>query len=233
MKMEAEYHSEAYNEMDEYEQRIRLSDGCYRNCWNCYCPTEVKYYPIPEIERNKVTLYDMNFLHAYPDPIKTIKKLGKIKVNNRVVYYDFQCGLDFTLLNEEIILALKKARFGRFNNKRMYCNGLRIAWDRGIDEKEKFTDCIESMKDVGYRKIQIFMLVNGKVSFKECVQKLKILKDLRIEICDCWYDNQRRGSVIPKYWTDEECKLFGKLCRSHNVAITQRQYDAMDYMYAI
>ena len=101
-----EYHSEFYDKMDDTEQRIRLSDGCYRSCWNCYAPKEVKFYDIPEIQRNKIIFYDMNFLHAYPDPIKAIEKLGNIKVNKRVVYYDFQCGLDFTLLTPELCAAL-------------------------------------------------------------------------------------------------------------------------------
>jgi len=230
---EVEYHSEFYNEMNDQEQWIRLSDGCYRDCWNCYCPKEIKYYPVPKIERNKVVFLDMNFLYAYPNALEIIKELGSKKINNKVVYYDFQCGLDFTLLNKDIAIALKEGRFGRFNNKRKYANGLRIAWDRGIDEKEMFIKAINLLKEVGYKQIQIFMLVNGKVSFDECVKKLLVLKDLRIEIGDCWYDNQKRGSVKPIYWTDEQCKLFGKLCRSHNVAIKQRQYDSMDYLYRI
>ncbi len=233
MQQEVEYHSEFYNKTDESEQWIRLSDGCYRSCWNCYCPKEKLSYPLPTIERNKVVILDMNFLYVYPDPIGTIRTLGNKKVNKKVVYYDFQCGLDFTLINIHLAMALKKGRFGRFNNKRNYTNGLRIAWDRGIDEKKQFTKAILMLKGVGYKQIQIFMLVNGKVSFDECVQKLLVLMKLRVEIGDCWYDNQKRGSIIPSYWTQEQCDLFGKLCRCHNVAIKQRQYDAMDYLYSL
>ena len=229
------YHSEFYNKTDETEQWIRLSDGCYRNCWNCYCPQKKIHYEIPKIVRNKVVLLDMNFIYAYPNPLEAIKKLGKIKVNNKVVYYDFYCGLDFTLLTEEHIYWLKKGRFGRLNNKRRYCNGMRIAWDRGIDEKDLFIKAIKSMIKVGYsnKKMQIFMLCNGKISFDECVQKLKVLKDLDIQIGDCWFDNQKRGSVKPIYWTEQECKLFGKLCRAHNVAVQQNQYESIDYLYGV
>lgn len=197
MQNQVEYHSEFYNKMDDTEQWIRLSDGCYRDCWNCYCPTETQHYEVPEIERNKVVILDMNFLYAYLNPLEIIETLGKMKVNKKVVYYDFYCGLDFTLLNEKLATALKKGRFGRFNNKRKYANGLRIAWDRGIEEREVFVKSIKMLKDVGYKRIQIFMLVNGKVSFNECVHKLRVLKDLRVEIGDCWYDNQKRGSVKP------------------------------------
>jgi hypothetical protein len=232
MQQEVIYHSEFYNKLNDTEQWIRLTDGCYRDCWNCYCPKYKVSYTLPPIERNKVVFLDMNFLYAHPAPLIVIERLGKYKVNNRVVYYDFQCGVDFTLLTREIAIALKKSRFGRFNNKRNYCNGLRVAWDRGFNEKDIFERKMQMLYKVGYRRIQVFMLVNGMIPFDECVSKLKILKDLRLEICDCWYDNQKRGSVKAIYWTQEQCDLFGKLCRAHNVAITQRQYAAMDYLYA-
>ena len=225
-----EYHSEFYNKMNDSEQWIRLSDGCYRSCWNCYCPQEKVYYDIPRIERNKVVILDMNFLYAYPDPLLTIKILGSQKVDNKVVYYDFQCGLDFVLINEPIARALKKGRFGRFNNKRKYANGLRIAWDRGLNEKDDFIKTIKLLQSVGYKQIQIFMLVNGKISFNECIKKLLVLKDLKIEIADCWYDNQKRGSVKPIYWTNEECIKFGRFCRQHNVAVKQKQYEWIEYL---
>jgi len=225
------YHDEFYNVCRDDEQWIRLTDGCYRNCWNCYCPKEKKCYKTPEIIRNKIVFLDMNFLYAHNNPLEEIKKLGRIKVNKKVVYYDFYCGLDFTLLTKELAEELKKARFGRFNNKRRYCNGLRIAWDRGLKEQHIFKIMINMLKTVGYKQIQIFMLVNGKISFNECVEKLKILKELRIEIADCWYNNQKRGSIKAIYWKQWECDLFGKLCRSHNVAIKQKQYEAMDFLY--
>jgi hypothetical protein len=227
------YHDEPYNEVRNDEQWIRLSDGCFRSCWNCYCPKDKKFYPIPTIERNKVRFIDMNFLYAYPNPIETLKDLGRIKVNNKVVHYHFLCGLDFTLFNYDILLALKKSRFGRFNNKGNWINGLQIAWDRGIDEKDYFIKAIQLINKVGYKSIACLMLCNGKISYDECFKKLLILKDLRVEIQDCWYDNQKRGKVEPIYWTKEQCNTFGKLCRSHNVAIMQKQYDSMDILYSI
>lgn len=233
MEEQIEYHSEFYNVMDDTEQRIRLSDGCYRDCWNCYCPKEVKSYAMPSIERNKVVFLDMNFLYAHPYSLNVIKNLGKVKVNKRVVYYDFQCGLDFTLITEKIAIALKDSRFGRFNNKRKYVNGLRIAWDRGIDETEIITRAINLLKVAGYKQLQVFILANGKVSFNECLEKVRVLKELRVEIGDCWYDNQIRGSIKPIYWTNQECVAFGKIARSHNVAIRQKQYPGMDYIYGV
>lgn len=225
------YHNGEYNKFDESEQWIRLSDGCFRSCWNCYCPKEKVYYPIPEIVRNKVRFIDMNFLYVYPNPIETIKQLGKIKVNKKVVHYTFLCGLDFTLFTEEILLALKLSRFGRFNNKGNWINGLQIAWDRGIIEKDLFINAISLMRLVGYKSIACLMLCNGKISYKECFEKLLILKKLEVEIQDCWYDNQKRGSVIPIYWTQEECKTFGEICRAHNMAIREKMYKSMDKLY--
>jgi hypothetical protein len=225
------YHDEFYDKTIGDEQWIRLSDGCFRSCWNCYAPKEKKFYAIPEINRNKVRFIDMNFLYAYPDPVKVITQLGNIKVNKKVIHYHFLCGLDFTLFTEEILIALKKSRFGRYNNKSHWINGLQIAWDRGVIEKELFIKAISLMQKVGYKGIACLMLCNGKVSFQECIEKLLVLKKLRIEIQDCWYDNQKRGSVKPIYWSKEQCDLFGKLCRAHNVAIMQNQYDSMDILY--
>lgn len=220
--------------MDETEQWIRLTDGCYRNCWNCYAPQEKKCYDLPEIQRNKVRFLDMNFLYAHNNPIGLLNVLSKLKVNNKVVRYAFLCGLDFTLLTPEIVEACKKARIGRFNNKGNFINGFTIAWDRGFNEVNQFKDAISIITKAGYlnRNIACFMLCNGKVSYYECLNKLKVLKNMRVQIQDCWYNNQKRGSIKPIHWTDEECKSFGKLCRSHNIAIIQNQYDSMDVLYS-
>jgi len=227
------YNSDFYNVSNDTEQWIRLTDGCYRNCWNCYAPIEKKVYDLPKIERNKVRFLDMNFIYAHNNPINLIKSLRDIKVNNKIVRYTFLCGLDFTLFSYELLRVMKSSRIGRFNNKGNFINGLTIAWDRKYKEVDKFELAIDMIVKAGYmkRNIQVFMLCNGKISFKECVNKLKILKKHRIQIADCWYDNQKRGSVIPKYWTNEECKVFGKLCRSHNIAIIQNMYDSMDCLY--
>lgn len=229
------YHREFYDKSDGNEQWIRLSDGCFRSCWNCYCPKDKLSYDLPIIERNKVRFLDMNFLYAHNNPKGVLEQLSKIKVNKKVVRYAFLCGLDFTLLNEEIIKLCKKARIGRFNNKSKWINGLTIAWDREISEKDKIIKAINFIEQGGYdrRNIACFMLCNGKVSYSECLAKLKVLKSLRVQIQDCWYDNQKRGSIKPIYWTQEECNIFGRLCRSHNIAIIQNQYDSMDKLYEV
>lgn len=175
----------------------------------------------------------MNFLYAHPKPLDIINELGSKKVDGKIVHYTFLCGLDFTLMNKEIIYAMKKARIGRFNNKGNYINALSIAWDRGIDEKNKIEECIQNMHEAGYKvsSTQVRMLCNGRVGFLECKEKLKVLKENNVQIDDCWYDNQRRGKVKPIYWTAEECKRFGILCRAHNIAVLQRMYKSLDEIY--
>lgn len=232
MDREIEYHTEFYDVSKGDEQWIRLTDGCYRDCWNCYCPKGIKVYDLPEINRNKVRFLDMNFLHAHHNPIDLLDSLPR-KLNNKVIRYFFYCGLDFTLFTVPIVEALKKARVGRFNNKGNFINGISIAWDREINEKDAFIRAIGMLKDVGYKNNQARMLCNGKIPMKECFEKLKILKDLRVMIDDCWFDNQKRGSVKPIHWTERECEIFGNICRSHNVALMQRQYRAMDYLYGL
>lgn len=230
---EVVYHREFYNKINDTEQWIRLSDGCFRSCWNCYCPKDKLSYDLPEIIKNKVRFLDMNFLYAHDNPKKILKKLAMIKVNKRVVKYTFLCGLDFTLLNPEILSLMKNARVGRFNNKGNWINGLTIAWDRGLNEKELIIRSINMMEQSGYKKRNIvcFMLCNGKIPYDQCVLKLKVLKDLRVQVQDCWYNNQIRGKIKPIYWTNEECKSFGKMCRSHNIAVLQNQYDPLDKLY--
>jgi hypothetical protein len=191
-EQEVEYHSEFYNKFNDTEQWIRITDGCFRNCWNCYCPQEKKVYDLPEIVRNKVRFLDMNFLYAHNNPLKFIVNLPR-KVNGKVVRYTFLCGLDFTLFTQEILNAMKKARVGRFNNKGNFINGLSFAWDRGIGEKELFKKAVFMILKAGYskRNIQVLMLCNGKVSFEECLKKLEILKELRIQVADYHTNNQQ------------------------------------------
>ncbi len=228
------YRSDFYNEIRGDEQWIRLTDGCYRNCWNCLAPQQKIVYNLPDIKRNKVRFLDMNFLYAHHSPVGLLNILSKQRVNKKVVYYTFLCGLDFTLIEYEVANALKKARFGRFNNKGNFVNGLQLAWDRTADEEEKFKKCIEVLNTVGYRNrnIQVFMLCNGRVPYAECLCKLKVLSDLNIQVCDCWYDNQKRGSIEPMFsWTQAQCKLFGSICRAHNISVLQRQIEPLKILF--
>jgi len=89
-----EYSYGAYNKFDENEQYIRITEGCPNNCPYCYEPTEIKVFEIPEIVRNDVKIMDMNIL-CKGEALSIINHLGSQKVNNRVVYYQLICGVDW------------------------------------------------------------------------------------------------------------------------------------------
>lgn len=228
-----DYHDGFYSVARDGEHWIRLTDGCHRSCWNCYTPRDIKVYDLPEILANKIRFLDQNFLHAHHNPIQLLDSLPR-KLNGKVIRYMFYSGLDFTLFTMPILEAMKKARVGRFNNKGSYINGLSIAWDRGYDEHIRVRRAIYMMLKVGYsrRGIQIRMLCNGKISYSECMEKLKVLYQKKVMIDDCWFNNQKRGSVKPIYWTEEECEMFGDSCRANNVAVMQNQHKGLDRIYA-
>ena len=229
-----EYHDEFYSVARDGEHWIRLTDGCFRQCWNCYTPKEYKVYDLPEIQANKVRFLDQNFIDAHPEPLKIIKSLPN-KLNGKVIRYMFYSGLDFTLFTPELVQAMKKARVGRFNDKGNYLNGLSIAWDRSFNESEQIEKAIDMMLEAGYSKrgIQIRMLSNGRVDYKECLKKLRFLFKKRVMVDDCWFDNQKRGSVKPIHWTAEQCEKFGKCCRVNNVAVMQNMHEGLDLLYEL
>ncbi len=228
------YHDEFYSVARDGEHWIRLTDGCFRQCWNCYTPKEYKVYDLPKIKANKVRFLDQNFLDAHPEPLKLIQSLPE-KYEGKVIRYLFYSGLDYTLFNLEILQAMKKARVGRFNDKGNFINGLSIAWDRGYNEFPMIDSAIDYMLEAGYsrRGTQVRMLCNGKISFKECMSKLKFLYKKRVTIDDCWFNNQKRGSVKGIDWTDEECKIFGDCCRANNIAVMQNQHKSLDKLYKL
>jgi hypothetical protein len=229
-----EYHDEFYSVVRDGEHWIRLTDGCFRQCWNCYTPTEKKVYDLPEIKANKVRFLDQNFLYAHSDPLGLIESLPK-KLNGKVIGYTFLAGLDFTYFNQEILNTMKKARVGRFNNKGNFINGLSIAWDRDYYERDYISQAIDMMLKAGYsrRGIQVRMLCNGKVNYSECMKKLAFLFEKKVMIDDCWFDNQKRGSVKPIYWTEDECKSFGECCRANNIAVMQNQHDPLKRIFKV
>ena len=204
--------------MGDTEQWIRLTDGCFRDCWNCYAPKRIRVYDLPKIVRNKVIFLDMNFLHAHPDPNRILEILSKIRVNGKVVYYDFMSGLDYTLIDQETADLCKKARIGHFNNKRKYSYGLRIAWDRGITEQYEIKKCFKILLKAGYNLnfCHAYILGNGLIPFSECKKKMQILLRWGVGVRDMYFDNQLRGKVKPIHWKKHELKEFGKLSRGHN-----------------
>lgn len=187
-------------------QRIELHRGCPYDHEYCYEPTENIDFPIPELVRNNVQILDMNFL-GRKNVLETIEELGKIRVNGKVVHYEAVCGFDFRVLNLQIVRALKTARFKK----------IRLAWDGSLKDQYKIKDAIQMFLNAGYsaKDLMLFMLVNWRITKRECERKLDLMKVWGIKVCDCCYDAGYRYAV-PEFWTEMELKEFRAKCRKHN-----------------
>jgi len=205
--MNKEYSYGSYNKSNETEQWIRITEGCPHNHSYCYEPQEIKIFGIPEIVRNKVKIMDMNLL-CKPETLEIIKELGEKRVNKKVVYYELICGIDFRFLTLEIAEALKSSRFKR----------IRLAWDLSMQDQYKVKDAVNNLLKAGYnsKEIQVFMICNWKIPQEECKRKLDLCKIWRVQVADCYYDNQLSPNIKPIYWTQEEIKSFRRKCRKHN-----------------
>ena len=155
----------AYNKTDEKEQWIRLTEGCPNNCEYCYEPKEYKIFEIPELTRNKVKIMDMNLL-CKPESFKIIKELGRRKVNNKVIYYELICGIDYRFLTQELASALRQSRF----------KNIRLAWDHSFNLQKKIKDAIKLLQNSGYssKEITVFMVCNWKIPFEDNCRKMDL-----------------------------------------------------------
>ncbi len=196
-----------YNKLDDKEQWIRITEGCPHNCPYCYEPKEIKIFDIPKIVRNKVKIMDMNLL-CKPEAYNIISKLSLKRVNNKVVYYELVCGVDYRFLDLEIACALKSARFKK----------IRIAWDWFYKDQFKIKDAINMLLKAGYKPndIMIFMICNWKILYLECCQKLDLCKVWNVQVSDCYFDNQVSPNIKPIHWQENEIKQFRKSVRKHN-----------------
>lgn len=196
-----------YNKYDKKEQWIRITEGCPHNCPYCYEPQEFKVFGIPEIVRNDVKIMDMNLL-VKEEALEIIKELGNKRVNGKVVYYEFVCGIDYRFLTQEIANALKAARISK----------IRIAWDWHYKDQVKIRDAIKMLLKAGYKSldIMVFMICNWKIPYLECHKKLDLCKVWRVQVADCYFDNQVSPNIIPIFWSTKEIKKFRGECRKHN-----------------
>jgi len=189
-------------------QRIELHRGCpMANVHDyCYEPFEHEDFPIPELTKNQVEILDMNFL-ARKDALDIIKELGSKRVNGKVIKYELICGIHFKLLTQEIADALKKSRFVR----------PRIAWDGPLEDQMKIKDTILILTKAGYKRneIMLFMIVNWRIPYTECLRKLDLMKVWNVKVCDCCYDGGYKYAV-PEYWTQKEMNDMRLKSRKHN-----------------
>ena len=208
---EIPYSRGSYNKVNEKEQWIRISEGCPNNCLYCRetkeCGSNPIYFKIPEIVRNKVKIMDMNLIYK-PKAIEILNTLGKKRVNNKVVYYELICGIDYRYMNLEKAISLKLNRF----------KNIRFAWDYGLDHQMKIKDCVNLLIKAGFKakELSCFILCNWKISYKDCLKKLDLLKIWNVKVNDCWFDNQLSPNIKPIWWDIEEIKDFRRKCRKHN-----------------
>jgi len=202
-------------EQEEDYQVTKLSKGCPHNCSYCFSEDfETVNMPVG-FNRNRVLLVDENIL-AHPDFIVMLENFNKKRVDGKVIHFEAVCGFDIRLLDIHKAFALKYARFVK----------PRIAWDGSIQNYGSVDHALNIFKSVGYRAsdTSVFMLTNYKVSFDECLLKLKHLKECGVKINDCCY-NCSYDDPIPQYWTIEEIKDFRRRARKHNQLINFRGYD--------
>jgi len=207
-RKKVKYSYGAYDKSNHEEQWIRITEGCPHNCPWCYEPQEFKIFGIPKIIRNNVKVIDMNLL-AKKEAIGIIEELGTKKVNNKVVHYSLNAGIDYRFLTLEIAYALKKSRF-------VDC---RLAWDWKMDQQYKLKDAVDNLLKAGYKPndITIYMVCNYKIcDYEEQCRKLDLCKVWGVKVVDCWYDNQTSPNIIPLHWNDKQIKSFRKKCRKHN-----------------
>ena len=188
-------------------QQIETCNGCPNQCEYCYEEKKLTLLDTPTIEKNYVQILDMNFLYQ-PNAKERIEELGSKRVNDKVVYYELVCGLDFRLLTQEIADLLHKNRFVR----------PRIAWDYGLEFQMKIKDAIEMLVKAGYQRkeISVFVLYNWKIPYEDCLRKLDLLKIWNVKVNDCCFDNQTSPNFKPVHWTLEQLKDFRAKCRKHN-----------------
>jgi hypothetical protein len=196
-----------YNRVRGKEQRIRITEGCPNNCPQCYEPTEIKVFEIPEIVRNKVSISDMNLL-CKPEALSIIEDLGSRRVKNKVVEYELICGIDHRFLTQEIADALYRNRFRR----------MRLGWDGPYSDQIRIKKAIGMLLKAGYKRydIMVFMVCNYRTSFEECLLKMDLCKVWNVKIADCYFDGQVMPHVIPIFWSGPEIQEFRAKTRRHN-----------------
>jgi hypothetical protein len=205
------YNKGSYNKYDHKEQWIRISDGCPNKC--PYCRESFEngvvpiYYPIPDIVRNDVKIIDMNLLYK-PRVKEILKELGSKRPNNKVVYYELVCGVDYRYIDEEMAKLLKENRF----------INIRLAWDWELTRQRDIKKVVEYLIKAGYKSndITVFMICNWKIKYEDCLQKLDLCKVWRVKVADCYFDNQLMPNVKPIFWTTKQIEDFRHRCRKHN-----------------
>lgn len=183
-------------------KQIQFTSGCPNNCSYCYEPKEMKYFK-PKIPMDQpIQILDMNFL-ANPDTSNIMSQLGLSKHSKELI-----CGIDYRLLTQDKANWLKKNGFIK----------IRWAWDYSFASgQKKHRKILKMFLKVGYKpeKLSVFILINWKIPYVDCVKKLDLLKVWNVKVNDCCWDGGYKQAK-PTYWKPEHIKRFRKMCRKHN-----------------
>ncbi len=208
-------------------QIIELNRGCKRGCSFCYADPNYKVFDVPEIISNKVRIRGEGFLYD-PKIKEKIIELGNKRVNNKVVYYELNQGIDFRLLTKEIAELLSKYRFGLINKKGNWYKSIKFAWDGGKNHEKLTKETIELFESVGYKRksIMIFVLINWKIDYETCLYKLDKFKfkQWNVQIDPCTWDTTK-SEKLPLHWSKKQLRDFLRKARKHNQIIRHDGYD--------
>lgn len=230
----------AYDLLNIDYQIIRTTRGCIRRCSFCGAyklePNfSYKKSIRKEIFKERLVFYDDNIL-ANPNIKEILHEIINLRIRDKRIICESQCGFDGRLLTVEIAKMLKKAGF-RYP---------KIAWDGPLSSYKDAKKQIDTLVRSGYRRndISVFMLYNWELSFKEMEKKRLKCWKWKVQISDCRYRplNQtfdkyrpRRRQTNNDYhiqngWTDEEVKQFRRNVRRQNISVRQNKLFYSEYL---
>lgn len=201
-------------------QWIEVNRGCLRRCEFCFADPNYKTFEVPVITKNIVHIVGEGFLYD-KDIKQKIIDLGAKKVDKKIVYYGLSQGVDYRLLTDEIANLMYQNHFGIINSKGKWSRGIRLAWDLGLTEEPKIKKALELLFKVGYKAkyCMIFVLINWKIPFQDCVEKLHKLSEWGVKIDDCFWNTTKKEKE-PLMWTYADLVSFRRKAREHNQIIT-------------
>lgn len=191
---------------------IKFTDGCPNGCAFCYEKKDMVFYD-PEIPVGEdIQVLDMNFL-ANPRFRHIARFLGFKSKSVELV-----CGIDYRRLDQSVANLLYNCGF----------KNIRWAWDYSVQDNLKHKRVWSMLKKAGFKseELSVFMIVNWKIPFVICCQKLDLLKVWNVKVNDCCYDGGYPKSEIDfnnnkrfngkRFWDYKDIKRFRRMCRKHN-----------------